>query len=169
MADYMTSLKLLLLDEGGYVNDPRDAGAETYAGVSRRYHGDWRGWVLIDAHKAAGTCHDAALAEDAHLQTAVADFYRRAFWRFDALPQAIADRLLPIYVLHGMTGGAAILTQALARIGLRGDPMALAAKAPVDELTHALRAFAALAIYKDVLARPSQEVFLAGWLWRATA
>lgn len=38
-------------NEGGYVNDPKDSGGETYKGVARRYNRDWDGWVVIDRYK----------------------------------------------------------------------------------------------------------------------
>jgi len=36
----------------GYVNDPRDAGGETYIGISRLYNPEWEGWAIIDKAKA---------------------------------------------------------------------------------------------------------------------
>ncbi len=40
--------------EGGYVNDPLDAGKETYAGISRVNFPTWSGWPIIDTKKVAG-------------------------------------------------------------------------------------------------------------------
>ena len=34
--------------EGGYANDPHDAGGETYLGISRKNNPDWVGWITID-------------------------------------------------------------------------------------------------------------------------
>lgn len=37
--------------EGGYVNDPNDAGGETYNGISRRANPTWAGWRVVDEMK----------------------------------------------------------------------------------------------------------------------
>jgi len=37
--------------EGGYVNKVNDRGGETYCGISRKYHPDWKGWAIIDVEK----------------------------------------------------------------------------------------------------------------------
>jgi lysozyme family protein len=170
MADLSQSLKLLLVDEGGYVDDPNDAGGETYCGIARTFQPTWPGWALITAHKAAHTCLDQVLAKDTALQGLVSSFYRDHFWRFDSLPQPVADKLLSLYVLHGVTGGEAILSQALARLDLHGpDLIAEAARCPADPLLHAIRCFAAISVAKDVAERPSQAEFLSGWMWRAVA
>jgi lysozyme family protein len=39
------------ISEGGYVNNPKDSGGETYCGISRVHHPKWAGWALIDAWK----------------------------------------------------------------------------------------------------------------------
>mgnify|MGYP002957326922 CR=1 FL=1 len=38
MANFNEEFKKVILVEGGYVNDPDDAGGETYLGISRRYN-----------------------------------------------------------------------------------------------------------------------------------
>jgi lysozyme family protein len=52
MANFSRAYSITNGHEGFYVNDPRDKGRETYMGISRRYHGKWAGWSLIDAYKA---------------------------------------------------------------------------------------------------------------------
>lgn len=42
------AMRELMRDEGGYVNDPSDAGGETFAGISRRWYPKWSGWSIID-------------------------------------------------------------------------------------------------------------------------
>jgi len=85
-------LPLVLKYEGGYVNDPADAGGETYRGIARRYHPEWTGWKVIDAERRLGKIIDE------HLVDLVSRFYREQFWdRFqgDKIPdQALADELL---------------------------------------------------------------------------
>jgi len=40
MADYKNAIKKVLISEGGYVNDPDDAGGETKYGISKRSYPD---------------------------------------------------------------------------------------------------------------------------------
>ena len=54
MANFNESFNITLGYEGGYSNDPDDAGGETYKGISRRYHPGWKGWALIDELKSKG-------------------------------------------------------------------------------------------------------------------
>ena len=51
MADFKKALSKILKWEAGYVNDPDDAGGETFAGVSRKNNKNWKGWPIIDKHK----------------------------------------------------------------------------------------------------------------------
>ena len=51
MADFTKAYALTAAYEGGYVDDPEDAGGETYRGISRRYHPSWQGWQIIDTLK----------------------------------------------------------------------------------------------------------------------
>ncbi|MCL2029533.1 MAG: hypothetical protein FWG97_03875 [Deltaproteobacteria bacterium] len=46
--------------EGGYVDDPLDAGGETFRGISRKNHPKWPGWPLISQAKADGRLAGAA-------------------------------------------------------------------------------------------------------------
>jgi lysozyme family protein len=41
----------LIKDEGGYTNDPKDSGGETYKGISRKNYPNNPIWVIIDAHR----------------------------------------------------------------------------------------------------------------------
>lgn len=49
--------KNTLSHEGGYVSSEvaasiKDPGGETYKGIARRYHPNWKGWGLIDIYKS---------------------------------------------------------------------------------------------------------------------
>lgn len=95
MADLSKALLGLLDIEGRYVNDPDDAGGETYCGISRRYHPSWGGWPIIDAMRKHGPINDNLLVGPGGLVEA---FYRSQFWdRFQGdriQSQALADELL---------------------------------------------------------------------------
>ena len=47
MADFLLSWPLASRNEGGYANDPRDPGKETYRGISIRFWPDWQGWDFV--------------------------------------------------------------------------------------------------------------------------
>lgn len=48
MADFEKEFKKVLLKEGGYSNDPDDAGGETYLGISRVNNPSLKMWNIID-------------------------------------------------------------------------------------------------------------------------
>jgi len=78
--------------EGGYVNDPDDAGGETYKGVSRRFFPDWPGWAIIDRLKREDGFPGNLMIpsrDTAELNAHVRIHFRETFWnRFagDQLP-----------------------------------------------------------------------------------
>jgi len=51
MTDFERIYSNLIEFEGGYSNDPDDSGAETYKGISRKFHPHNPIWNIIDAHK----------------------------------------------------------------------------------------------------------------------
>lgn len=73
-ADYNTALKLTLAKEGGYVNSRDLHGGETYCGITRKTHPDWKGWHVIDKQHPK---RDAILPE---LNQSVSAFYRTEYW-----------------------------------------------------------------------------------------
>ena len=48
---FLDIYRIVMEYEGGYVNHPNDPGGETYKGISRRAHPNWKGWQLIDQKK----------------------------------------------------------------------------------------------------------------------
>ena len=82
MADFKRAFEHTMKIEGGYANDPDDAGKETYRGISRRYFPDWEGWSYIDAAKEKdGFLHIIKSKEffDIH-DPKVRLFYKQEFW-----------------------------------------------------------------------------------------
>lgn len=51
MANFDKEFEKVVFVEGGYVNDPDDAGGETYLGISRKNNPKWSGWISIDQLK----------------------------------------------------------------------------------------------------------------------
>ena len=78
MADYKSAIAKVLLTEGGYANDPDDAGGETYRGIARKFWPTWSGWPIIDHAKG----HDDfphCLASISLVLDSVISFYKVNF------------------------------------------------------------------------------------------
>jgi len=79
MADFKTSYNITLGHEGGYSNDPVDAGGETYKGITKRYETNWIGWNIIDKYRNNSN-FPRCLDDDMELQDAVMQVYKRKYW-----------------------------------------------------------------------------------------
>lgn len=67
--NFKLAFNFTMQSEGGYVNDPKDLGGETYRGISRRFNPQWSGWSLIDKKDFK--------AADAFVE----EFYFNNYWR----------------------------------------------------------------------------------------
>lgn len=79
MAKFSITLQKTLAHEGNYVNDPDDLGKETYKGISRASHADWKGWPVIDTYKKKFD-FPHMLDNDIELQKQVELFFLYEFW-----------------------------------------------------------------------------------------
>lgn len=79
MADFTKEYDKTMSHEGGYVDDPDDAGGETYKGISRRFHPSWPGWLIIDNYKTDPN-FPKCLDNDIALQDNVKIFYKQHYW-----------------------------------------------------------------------------------------
>ena len=79
MADFEKAFELVLKNEGGYVNDPDDAGGETYKGVARNRNANWAGWINVDLLKQRGG-FPQNLEQDIDLQILIKDLYAVKYW-----------------------------------------------------------------------------------------
>jgi lysozyme family protein len=116
MADFEKAYSKTMGHEGGYVNDPDDAGGETYKGIARRYHPGWGGWIVVDSWKY----HDRfpkILDEDATLQSEVHKFYKQHYWDVNLLDkfesQALAEEMFDTGVNMGISRAGKFLQQSL--------------------------------------------------------
>lgn len=80
MADFSKAFPIILKNEGGYVNDPKDSGGETYRGISRRWFPNWEGWNIIDIYKKDKKLNNKNLSENKELVNLVFSFYKKEFW-----------------------------------------------------------------------------------------
>ena len=119
MAKFDEEFNKVILAEGGYVNDPDDAGGETYLGISRKNNPKWTGWRIIDnIKKKYGTKNiTSRLKKDVALNNSAKLIYKQNYWdvlELDDIPsQGIAHQLFDTCVNCGKTAAIRIAQQVL--------------------------------------------------------
>lgn len=103
MADFGKAYNVVLKNEGGYVNDPKDVGGETYKGIARKIHPNWSGWNIIDTYKAnnGGIGFNQTLS-DPLLENQVRNFYYKKWLNVkgnDIQSQEVANIVFDFYIL----------------------------------------------------------------------
>ncbi len=181
------ALPFIRQKEGGWVHDPADSGAETYAGVSRANFPQWRGWPIINNAKAGmvpqpayGTTAyrswvaylDKLLAGNLTLQNAVAQFYEQNFWMtaWDRLDKRVAAKVMDTSVNNGLTWGPKILQRALGVIddGIVGAITIVGANGmDTDTLLEAMHQKLKQHYAEIVAAHPGDQKYLDNWDERA--
>lgn len=151
MASFEIAIEELLLQEGGYVNDPDDTGGETKYGISKR------AFPHLDIQ--------ALTVEEAK------NIYRQEYWRFEAVEsQAVANKLLSMAVHLGLSQAVRQLQKILLvnTDGIFG-PKALAATNAVnaDTLLQELRIASAVYYCYSIYHRPKNIKYARGWMRRA--
>lgn len=119
MADFTPAYNQILANEGGYSNDTRDRGGETYKGIARNMNPKWEGWAAVDETKQ--NCTPAQLPRvlqaDEELDQMVRDFYKLVFWDPMQLSQIkeqeIANELFDTGVNQGITKAVLFLQESL--------------------------------------------------------
>jgi len=182
-----------MADEGGYCNNPKDRGGETYRGISRKYHPDWKGWSIVDAVKAnAGeiphygsrdylrwrTGIDRRLAGNSELQEDVSGFYASQLWcpQYEQIEnQDLVNWLFSHTVnISPVHNGKSIVHKWLQRAlnldddGIIGPETLAAVNAcgDVTKLIDSMKDDARRYYTAIVSAHPDQAQFLEGWLAR---
>tara|TARA_Y100000310_G_scaffold9215_1_gene9655 strand:+ start:7194 stop:7676 length:483 start_codon:yes stop_codon:yes gene_type:complete len=148
-------IELVLEHEGGYVNDPDDAGGETNFGIAKRFNPD------IDIKNLT--------KEDAK------EIYYNKYWLPAKVPQ-VPDKLKHIYfdmvVNFGRSGAVKVLQRASnaknkEKIEVDGGigPATLSAIQNVEP--ERVRAYRVLKFANIVISKPEQEKFWVGWFKRS--
>lgn len=179
-------LDAVLRAEGGYADHPADRGGETYRGIARHYHPDWRGWGVIDELKTR--CADtfpACLDKDNFLQAQIRGYYRKTFWEpcgAELIEEyQAARRYFDMAVSMGVSGAVRAMQTALRLMGWDPGPTdgvmgprtgaALRAQGAAREgwtrLELVLRGLQARHYIVIAEQDAVQRVFLDGWLRRA--
>ena len=154
MAEFEPAVEWMLSHEGGYVNDPNDAGGETKYGISKRSYPD------VDI--AALTLDDAKA------------IYKRDYWasqRYEEIAdQRVATKIFDMAVNMGFHRAHAIAQQ---QCGVKNDgilgPLTVAAINAKDADTFVVSLCNACVEFYSGLAedKPTNQKFLNGWLKRA--
>jgi lysozyme family protein len=187
MADFKIAHDETMGNEGGYANNPADAGGETYKGIARKFWGSWRGWVIIDRAIASlvkqppygtreyrnWTDHlNKQLAGLNSLQELVLAFYRVNFWDKYRLTEIQNQQVANWLYDHAVNGGGrgAMWMQEAAGVTADGDigpksVEAINAAIPADLLNKA-REIAKNYRLAKVEKYPDQKQFLHSWLSR---
>ena len=166
MADFAKAYKHTARWEGGWVKDGADRGAETYAGISRRWHPDWEGWHIVDKYKNK---KHGQVVDSAVLRVMVRRFYYSQYWSKmwgdDITSQAVAGFIFDWFVNSGVYAIQATQRAAGAKDdGIVGkltvkaingkEPKALLAKLKAARLSF---------VERIAESDPSQARFLKGW------
>jgi lysozyme family protein len=161
LSDFRPAFEFMIRHEGGYVNDPNDAGGETKWGVSKRSYPD------LDI--ASLTQEDAA------------QIYQRDFWQPQPYchidDQRIANKVFDMSVNMGSHQAHVLLQRAVNGCGQKVvadgvlGPLTLTAVnlASPDALLDELREHMGKFYYELAARRPSNQKFLNGWMNRANA
>ena len=128
MADFNLAFNKTMSHEGGYSNDPDDAGGETYRGISHRYHPAWEGWEVIESiiRKHASdwlSVLNNFTSPEHELDRLTRSFYKRMYWdinRLDWMPQPVADEMFDTGVNMGVLRAAIFLQRALNYLNRNG-------------------------------------------------
>lgn len=195
MADFETAYRPLKQYEGGWSDDPADAGGETYAGIARAYFPRWEGWAIVDNYKkvigAIPSKLTKALAAVPTLQKQVAAWYKKEWWDrlgLAALPQNVADEIFEQSVNLGKAGcgkkiqtvcnaynygpGGAKYFADLKIDGAIGPKTLDALKALIAKktdaaaLVHAFNCMQGAHYLERAASKPSQRRYTAGWMKR---
>ena len=122
MANYNEAYKKLLIVEGGYVNDPDDAGGETYAGISRRFNSNAKFWKVIDEIKSTNPNYkakdiNAILKKNNTVQGEIKNIYKNNYWNTinldDIRSQKIAESIFDSAVNCGVSATIKLLQRTL--------------------------------------------------------
>lgn len=117
MADFKIAYDITSEIEGGYVNHPNDRGGETYAGIARKFWGNWEGWKIIDEYKKKFSLKTNQKINDPKLKELVKDFYKEQFWDknrlSEVMDQPISNELYDSGVNFGTVIAARFLQQSL--------------------------------------------------------
>lgn len=173
MANFTISLHKTLLHEGGYINDPDDRGGETYKGISRNAHKNWKGWKILDSYKYKKE-FPKILDTDIELHREIERFYLINYWnplKADLINhQYVANSIFDFGVNAGIKTSVK-LAQSIIEVETDGIIGTLTlGKLNAQDSNNFLTAFTVkkIAYYISIIKnRPANKKFLYGWIIRS--
>lgn len=116
MGDFNLAFVKTDQSEGGWVNNSKDRGGETYRGISRKNFPRWAGWAIVDSHKGSRD-FPKSLERLKELNDLVHAFYKHEFWdkmQLDRIKnQGISEKIYDIGVNMGFKVAITFLQKAL--------------------------------------------------------
>ena len=175
--------------EGGYVDDPEDAGGETYKGIARNYNPSWPGWKIIDHMRINWSTFPDCLNDSdqvvSRLEKLKDVFYKDKYWDvnlLDKFPQAVANEMFDTGVNMSPKRAAKFLQIALNAMnrngklyrslevdGKIGNKTLFAMKLCLEDedvLIAILNTLQGMHYLKRIQQRPSQKKYIRGWFRR---
>ena len=167
-------VKVMLRHEGGYVDDPSDPGGETYCGISREHHPDWKGWEKLDKEDRPININSFF----PNMDNDVIDFYMKNYVTSDMNVEEVAKlnvnlgmQLFDFGVNAGVSRSAKLL-QRIVKVGQDGQvgPKTIAAIAAMGSDEVAARFVRGrISYYKSLASRHTwAHKFLRVWNKRVT-
>lgn len=185
MAQFEIAYKRTSINEGGYANNLKDRGGETFHGISRKNWPLWKGWVLIDdqRHRFPADIHnpknwklvDKFLSEVPRLKELVRSFYKANFWddiEGDRINSQEVANTIYDWAVNSGEGSPAKSIQRIVGATVDGDiGPATAAKInsyPDQSILPSMLREKRVQLVKEIVKNdPSQKVFLTNWVERA--
>lgn len=165
MAQFDPAFQKMITNEGGYklINVSGDSGGQTYAGIARNFHSNWKGWSYIDSNDLSNP----------QLQQSVESFYKTNFWITIQADNINSQKIAESIFDFGVNAGAVLsakLAQGIVGAGVDGKigPKTLAILNSYDEEKFVLKfALAKVSRYAQICNNnKTQSKFLLGWLNR---
>ena len=160
-----TAVLFILRNEGGYSNEPADAGGPTNYGITQREYEVFKGRHVSISEMKAMPLADAKT------------IYRSKYWipEFEKLAQGVATAIMDWGVLHGTRSARIMAQQSANKLGCKlecdGDigPKSIAAFNSIRPAYFVTQYASDIRAWMEnrVKESPSQKVFLKGWLRRA--
>jgi lysozyme family protein len=159
-------IKKVLKNEGGYVNNPKDSGGETYKGITKKYYPEWNGWEIVDSLTDKNEEHEL-------LNDLVYDFYRENYYEPLNI-EKVNSKNVQYQILDTSINMGRITTTKLLQtvVGVTADGIignnTLNAVNMLDEEKLLLRfKISKIARYAHLVNKyPKNKVFLSGWINR---
>ena len=147
-------IEQVLEHEGGYVNDPHDAGGETNFGIAKKFNPD------VDIKNLT--------------KEGAKEIYYEKYWKpskADKVPDQLKHIYFDMVVNFGKRGAVKVLQQAAVakghKIAVDGGIGPNTLKAIKNVETDRVRAYRVLKFASIVIKKPTQEKFWLGWFRRA--